>query len=111
MRHSGVNVTGKAHDLGCSKRVARVTVALAKRTGNGRCRYLRAGGALGKAVSCRRPTYIQAKGTKTWTFRSASKLPAGTYVVRSRAIDAAGNLERKQRRRGRLRNFVTVKLR
>jgi hypothetical protein len=31
-------------------------------------------------------------------------------VVRSRAIDLAGNVERKQRLTGRLRNFVTVRL-
>jgi hypothetical protein len=31
--------------------------------------------------------------------------------VRSRVIDAAGNVERKQRRRGRLRNFLTFKVR
>jgi hypothetical protein len=32
-------------------------------------------------------------------------------VVRSRAIDAAGNVERKQRLGGRARNFVTVRVR
>ena len=106
-----MNIKGTAHDLGCSKRVARVTVALAKRAGRGRCRYLQGGGALGRKVSCRRPTYVQAKGTTKWSFHSARPLSGGTYVVRSRAIDAAGNLERKQRRKGRLRNFVTVKLR
>jgi hypothetical protein len=31
--------------------------------------------------------------------------------VRSRAIDAAGNVEHKHRLRGRLRNFVTVTVR
>jgi hypothetical protein len=31
--------------------------------------------------------------------------------VRSRAIDVAGNLERKHRLRGRARNFVVVRVR
>jgi hypothetical protein len=51
---------------------------------------------------------VSARGTAKWTLRPARHLPRGTYVVRSRAIDAAGNIERKRRLNGRARNFVTL---
>jgi hypothetical protein len=88
-----------------------VTVAVAKRAGGGRCRYVLASGRLGARGSCRHATYVSARGTSHWVLRVARRVPPGTYVVRSRAIDAAGNLERKQRLRGRARNFVTVRVR
>jgi hypothetical protein len=106
-----LTVRGSAHDRGCSKRVARVTVAVAKRVGRGRCRYLQVGGRLGSRGGCRHTTYVSARGTKHWALRVARPLPRGTYVVRSRAIDAAGNVEHKPRLRGRARQFVVVRLR
>ena len=106
-----IAVRGTAHDFGCAHRVARVTVAIALRVAGGRCRYLQASGRLGPRGKCRRATYVSARGTSHWSFNSSRRLPAGTYVVRSRAIDASGNVERKQRLRGSLRNFVTVRLR
>jgi hypothetical protein len=108
-RHT-ISVRGTARDLGCSRRVARVTVAIARRAGGGGCRYVQASGRLGPRGKCRRATYVSARGTSRWAFTPSRRLPAGTYVVRSRAIDAAGNVERKQRLKGRLRNFVTVRL-
>jgi hypothetical protein len=109
-RHS-ISVRGSAADYGCAHRVARVTVAIARRAGGGRCQYLLASGRLGTRDKCRRATYITARGTKRWAFTPSRRLPAGVYVVRSRAIDSAGNVERKQRLAGRLRNFVTLRLR
>jgi hypothetical protein len=105
-----LTVRGSAADRGCAHGVARVTVAVAKRAGGGRCRYVLANGRLGARGSCRHATYVSARGTSHWVLRVARRVPPGTYVVRSRAIDAAGNLERKQRLRGRARNFVTVRV-
>jgi hypothetical protein len=109
-RHT-ISAHGTALDFGCAHRVARVTVAIALRAGGGRCRYLQANGRLGARGKCRRATYVSARGTSRWSFTSTRRLPSGTYVVRSRAIDAPGNVERKQRLKGRLRNFVTLRLR
>jgi hypothetical protein len=106
-----LTVRGSASDRGCAHRLARVTVAVAKRSEGGRCRYLQADGRLGARGSCRHATYVSARGTTHWLLRVARRVPPGTYVVRSRAIDAAGNVERKQRLRGRARNFVTVRVR
>ena len=109
-RSHRIVVRGTAGDFGCSHRVARVTVAIARRAGGGHCRYLLASGRLGPRGKCRRAVYVSARGTKKWSFTSPRRLPAGVYVVRSRAIDSAGNIERKQRLAGRLRNFVTLRL-
>jgi hypothetical protein len=106
-----LTVRGTASDRGCSHRVARVTVAIARRAGQGRCRYVQASGRLGPRGSCRHTTYVSARGTKHWTLRVARRVPPGTYVVRSRAIDAAGNVEHKHRLHGRARNFVVVAVR
>ena len=108
-RHS-IAVRGTAHDLGCSHRVARVTVAIAQRAGGGHCRYVLANGRLGPRGKCRRAIYVSAHGTSHWSYTPSRRLPAGVFVLRSRAIDAAGNVERKQRLKGRLRNFLTVRL-
>jgi hypothetical protein len=110
-RRRTLSVRGTARDRGCSGRVARVTVAVARRTGGGGCRYLQGSGRFGPRTSCRRPTYVAATGTAAWSFRIARPLARATYVVRSRAIDAAGNVERKARLAGARRNFVTVKIR
>jgi hypothetical protein len=106
-----VTVRGSARDRGCAHRVARVTVAVARRAGGGRCRYLQAGGRLGPRGSCRHATYVSARGTVHWSLRVARRAPPGTYVIRCRAIDAAGNVERKHRLSGRARNFVVVRVR
>jgi hypothetical protein len=106
-----LTVRGSAHDRGCAKRVALVTVAVAKRVAGGRCRYLQASGRLGTRGRCRSTTYVSARGTKHWSLRVARPLPRGSYVVRSRAIDVAGNVEHKPRLRGRARQFVVVRVR
>jgi hypothetical protein len=109
-RRHAIAVRGTARDSGCAHKVARVTVAIARRAGGARCQYLLASGLLGPRGKCRRAVYVTTRGTAKWSFTSR-RLPAGVYLIRSRAIDAAGNVEHKQRLKGRLRNFVTVRLR
>jgi hypothetical protein len=109
---SGLRLRGTAHDRGCAG-VARVVVAVAHRErGRGhRCRYLGAGGRLGRVTSCFRPIYVPASGAKRWRFALRHKLPAGTYVIRCRAIDRTGNVELKQRLTGRRRNLLKLTVR
>jgi hypothetical protein len=120
----GLMLRGSASDRGCGRkgrgRVEQVLMSVARREGRktGRCRFLEASEHdpkphLGAAKSCRtpRPYYARARGTNRWRFKVSVKLPAGTYTIRSRALDSAANLERKVRRAGRARNFITAKVR
>jgi hypothetical protein len=120
----GIMLRGIARDRGCGPKgrgkVEQVLMSVARRQGNksGRCRFLEAGEHdpkphLGAVKSCRtpRPYYARARGTNRWRFKVAVRLPAGTYTIRSRALDSAANLERKVRRSGSRRNFITVKVR
>ena len=103
---------GKATDVGCggAKRAPeRVEVAVSKREGHGTCRVLGRRGRLGRAKSCKRPLYLPARGTSHWRFTRRAKLPAGSYVFRSRAVDRAGNVE--GRRSGSARNRLFVRVR
>ena len=121
---SGIVLRGTASDRGCGRkgrgRVEQVLMSVARRQGRktGRCRFLEASEDnpkphLGAVKSCRtaRPYYARALGTSKWRFKVAVALPAGTYTIRSRALDSAANLERKVRKTGRQRNFITVKVR
>ena len=72
-------------------RVTRVHVAL-RRLGGG-CRWLtsakgrlRRGGGRG----CNRPVWLRAEGTRRWSLALPNGLPAGRYVLYSRATIAAG---------------------
>jgi hypothetical protein len=105
---------GIAWDRGCGGRLARVTVAIARREGGGTglCRYLQPTGRLGRVVSCRRPTYVRARGTSRWSFEARGRFPAGTWTARVRAHDRAGNFEKKVRKpHPDHRNFITFKIR
>jgi hypothetical protein len=104
---------GFASDRACGHRgrLARVTIALARKTHSGRCRWLQAGGRFGRVTGCRNATYVAARGAKRWRLRVGGPLRRGRYVARCRAIDAAGNVERKHRLRGRRRNFVKLMVR
>jgi hypothetical protein len=106
---SGLAFRGVAWERGCGK-LDRVTIAIARREGGGTglCRYLQPDGRLGRVVSCRRPTYVRARGTAHWRFRLARRLPIGTYTARIRAVDRAGNAEKKVLKANPgSRNFVT----
>jgi hypothetical protein len=79
-----------------------VSVALARRTGKG-CRFARADGRFGPRTGCVPTRYLPARGTASWRFRFAHRLPNGSYVAWVRALDAAGNVEVPRRYTTRLR--------
>ncbi len=106
-----IRLHGSAVDQGCGvtgaaarARVRSVAVAIGRRLSAKRCRYLRGNGRFGPAVSCLRTTYMAAKGAATWSFSLKGRFPRGRYVVWTRAVDVAGNVERKARTRN-LRRF------
>jgi hypothetical protein len=68
-----------------------VAVAIARRSADGRCRFVAASGRLGKPRSCSRRRYLRAHGTRRWSVRLAHRLARGRYVAWVRARDAAGN--------------------
>ena len=89
-------IRGFAIDQGCGAagagKVKRVDVAISRKVGK-RCQALRANRRLGRVGACRH-VWLHAKGTSRWSLRLGHKLPRGTYVVATRAIDSAGNRER-----------------
>lgn len=110
LTRTGVRLAGTSSDRGCGRagvgRLARVTVAIGRATGS-RCRFLTAKGTFGPKVSCLRTTYVAAAGTSTWSLRLRRRLPRGSYKLFVRGVDAAGNVERKQR----TRNFLALRVR
>ena len=101
---AGLSLRGSATDTGCLGRsapVSRVEVAVARRSGGG-CSYLDARGRFGAPASCSVPrSFLPARGTRSWRF--SRRLRAGSYVVFSRAIDRAGNVEYQALRANRAR--------
>jgi hypothetical protein len=93
----GIVLRGRTSDRGCwasaKGKVARVSVALARRSG-GRCRFARSGGTFGAPTSCTHRSYLAARGTANWRFRLVHRLRPGRYVVWARAVDGAGNASR-----------------
>jgi hypothetical protein len=94
----GVRLRGRARGRSGCGATKRVQVSVARRVGR-RCAFLRRTGRFTKARSCRRAVYLKAKGTRRWRFSKRANLPAGTYVVRVRAVNRAGNRERRTRKR------------
>src|SRR3954451_19240128 len=94
---SGISLKGRSKDRGCGKngagKVAHVSLAISRRVGK-KCQWLQPKGGFGQTGSCRKKTYVQAKGTSRWTFKLKAKLKKGTYTVVPRAIDSVGNLEK-----------------
>lgn len=90
---------GVASDVGCG--LDRVALSVSRKRG-GQCRLL-GKGRLGRPMSCARKHWLVAKGTTHWSFRLPNRLPHGMYVVRTRAVDFAGNVQRPRTRRLRLR--------
>jgi hypothetical protein len=107
----GLRLSGHSTDRGCGKggkgKVARVYVAIGRKVVHRKCRFLRANGKFGPAVSCLRTKYLRAKGTAKWSFRLAHSLPRGNYVVWARGIDSVGNVELKHAKR----NLTRLKIR
>jgi hypothetical protein len=90
---------GTAKDVGCG--VDRVVVSIARKA-DGKCRLVN-GKRLARPTSCKRRHWTAVKGTASWTYRLSKKLPAGTYVVRTRVRDFGGNVRNSAARRMRLR--------
>jgi hypothetical protein len=82
---------------GCGK-IKRVQVSVERRTAK-KCRYLKRSGRFGKRVSCRKPRYIRARGTKKWKFASKHAIARGRYRIRVRSIDSFGRRSPVSRRR------------
>ena len=60
-----------------------------------KCRDLKANGRFARRGSCHTFRYIKArrKGSK-WSFTSRHRVPRGSYRIRVKSIDSAGNRER-----------------
>jgi hypothetical protein len=104
----GLQIGGTSVDFapsGLKPRLKKVYVAIGRRVGK-TCRFLKAGGTFGAAVSCLRTSYLAAQGAANWTFVLKHALPAGHYLAWIRGVDAAGNRERKDKKR----NLVTFRI-
>jgi hypothetical protein len=106
------------------QRVAKVEVAVlqeratgkAARNVRGSCRWLRNSRARFVRVRatrgrCATPRWLRATGTTRWKFRLAQGLPAGRYVVMSRATNRAGLSEDRFSAADRNRRTFTVRRR
>jgi hypothetical protein len=108
LTHRRIALAGSARDRGCGAALRSFRVAVAQLVPGG-CRFLDAGGHLGRRHTCRRPTFLAGaggRGTSTargWSFRRAWSLPAGRYIVLVRSVDGAGNSSRPVTLRFRLR--------
>ena len=96
-----ITLRSTAKDAGS---VRRVRVSVARHVGK-LCRFLKANRSFTKARSCDKHSYLNAKGTSSWSLKLPS-LPSGRYTIWSRGIDAAGNIERKARGR----NLIAVRI-
>jgi hypothetical protein len=81
---------GSASDKGCG--VAMVTVSILRQHGKG-CQPVSSKGRLGHTGGCAPSHYVVASGTKNWHLQLPKGLPHGTYLIRTRAIDFAGNVQ------------------
>jgi hypothetical protein len=91
---------GTAGDAGCG--VDNVTISVLRKGGH-KCRNLTSKKRLGRRTSCSKRHWLPVRGTTRWSFRLPKRLPKGRYVIRTRAVDFAGNVQVPQRRRIRLR--------
>lgn len=85
-----ITLRGTATDAGS---VRRVRVSVARHIGK-LCRFLLADGKFSTARSCDKTSYLDAKGTSSWSLK-LPVLPYGRYTIWTRGIDANGNVERK----------------
>jgi len=91
---------GTARDAGCG--VDRVMIAVTRKQGRV-CRHLTSAKKLGRRTSCAKRHWLPVAGTSRWSFRLPKRLEGHTYVVRTRALDFSGNLQRAHARRLKLR--------
>jgi hypothetical protein len=106
-RHHVV-VKGRGRDRTCAgqgHRPRQVQASVAKLgTGDSKtntCKFLRPNGRLGDAGPCDQPVFLDARHRKRWRLDMDAKLGRGRYLVTSRAIDHAGNVELPIHRRSR----------
>ena len=107
-----LRIRGRAKDRGCVTRasrtpgrVAAVRVAIVRRSG-GACRFVTRRGRLSQLRACRRPVLLKARArysrrrrATVFVLRRRARLPAGRYLVRPRARDLVGNVQRGRRGR------------
>jgi hypothetical protein len=91
---------GVARDVGCG--VDRVMISVAHKQGR-RCRNLTTMRRLSRPTKCSRHRWLPVKGATKWSFRFPRRLAKGTYLVRTRAVDFAGNVQHPRAKRLRLR--------
>ena len=88
---------GRTRDLGCSisglgnVRVVQVSVAALK---SGRCQFVSKAGTRSALRKCSPARWLRATPGATWTVRLEKPLPAGSYLIRIRAVDSAHNTEK-----------------
>jgi hypothetical protein len=102
IRATRLLLRGTTSDKGCAAAaktraragtVKKVSVAVALRSA-GKCRYVSKAGTLGARRSCATPVFLTARGTTKWRLDLKGAFRPGTYVVRVRSRDGAGNAER-----------------
>ena len=80
-------------------------VSVSRRLAHQKCRFLLGNKRFSAPRSCKRTTYLPATGRTSFAFARKLELAKGRYVIWTRGIDAAGNVERKARTRN-LRRFT-----
>jgi len=92
-------IRGIAIDQGCGAagagKLSRVSVAIERKAGK-RCQHVQRNGRLSGAGACSH-VWLPTKGKASWSLHLRHKLPRGAYVVSTRAVDAAGNVESRVR--------------
>ncbi|HEV7752392.1 MAG TPA: hypothetical protein VGO71_12675 [Baekduia sp.] len=81
---------GTAGDRGCG--VAMVTISIARVHGK-HCQVLTSSGRLADPTGCSAARYLMASGTGQWRLKLPKGMPHGSYVVKTRAIDYAANVQ------------------
>jgi CSLREA domain-containing protein len=102
--------------------LARVEISLVAVTGGAkasakrrkRCLRLAKNGKLKKGKPnkrgrCKPAKFLRAKGTAKWSFKLKRRLPRGSYVLYSRAVDRAGKSETKFSKRDRNRRAFKLR--
>lgn len=101
-RSAGKNrrLRGVAADVGCG--VDRVAISVQHKRGS-KCQTLYGKGKILRKQVCGKKHWLMTRGTTAWSFRLSKKLPKGKYVVRTRAVDFAGNVQQPRTARLKLR--------
>ena len=97
-----LTLRGTATDAGP---IRRVRVSVARHVADKLCRFLQDDRKFSKPRDCAKTSYLDATGTSSWSL----KLPIllrGRYTIWTRGIDAAGNIELKNRGR----NLLVVRI-